>query len=175
MVHFDGALKPWQLKYDLQDEKLYIKLNGQIDTQRDFFLSWWRIMHQHAWLIIQPEMSTGPTFLSCPALCPALGSPCPAVQEQYQKILRAALSCPALQKQYQKILRPALSCPALQDRAGQGRVSLVFLFNGFLQLQREQYILHIFMSEHVFYLSLVALHQDEIDYSHKESDKHRFK
>ena len=31
------------------------------------------------------------------------------------------------------------------------------------------------MSEHVFYLSLVALQQDEIDYSHKESDKHRFK
>ena len=53
--------------------------------------------------------------------------------------------------------------------------SPVFLFNGFLQLQPEQYILHICMSEDVFYLSLVNLQQDEISYSHEQTDKHRFR
>ena len=49
---------------------------------------------------------------------------------------RNFLSCPALG--VSKISRPALPCPT-----GQGRASLVFLFNGFLQLQLEQYTLHI--------------------------------
>ena len=53
VVHFAGALKPWQLTYNPQNEQLSGNMNGQSDIQRDFLLSWWRIMHQRVWPIIQ--------------------------------------------------------------------------------------------------------------------------
>ena len=53
VVHFAGALKPWQLTYNPQNEQLSGNMNGQSDMQRDFLLSWWRIMHQRVWPIIQ--------------------------------------------------------------------------------------------------------------------------
>ena len=53
VVHFAGELKPWQLSYNRQNEQLSENMNGQSDIQRDFLLSWWRIMHQRVWPIIQ--------------------------------------------------------------------------------------------------------------------------
>ena len=53
VVHFAGALKPWQLTYNPQNEHLSGNINGQSDIQRDFLLSWWRIIHQRVWPIIQ--------------------------------------------------------------------------------------------------------------------------
>ena len=49
VVHFAGALKPWQLTYNPQNEQLSGNLGGQSDIQREFLLSWWRVMHQHVW------------------------------------------------------------------------------------------------------------------------------
>jgi lipopolysaccharide biosynthesis glycosyltransferase len=49
IVHFAGALKPWQLTFNPQNEQLSGNLGGQSDIQREFLLSWWRVMHQHVW------------------------------------------------------------------------------------------------------------------------------
>ncbi len=49
IVHFAGALKPWQLTFNPENEQLSGNLGGQSDIQRDFLLSWWRVMHQHVW------------------------------------------------------------------------------------------------------------------------------
>ncbi len=49
IVHFAGALKPWQLTYNPENEQLSGNLGGQSDIQRDFLLSWWRIMYQRVW------------------------------------------------------------------------------------------------------------------------------
>ncbi len=49
VVHFAGALKPWQLSYNPQNEQLSGNLGGQSDIQRDFLLSWWTIMYQRVW------------------------------------------------------------------------------------------------------------------------------
>jgi lipopolysaccharide biosynthesis glycosyltransferase len=53
VVHFAGALKPWNLTYNSQNEQLSGNLSGQNDIQRQFFLSWWRTMYQHVW----PQLS----------------------------------------------------------------------------------------------------------------------
>ncbi|UJR29816.1 hypothetical protein I4U23_017360 [Adineta vaga] len=49
VVHFAGATKPWQLTYNPQNEQLSGNSTGQSDVQRDFLLSWWRIMHRNVW------------------------------------------------------------------------------------------------------------------------------
>jgi len=53
VVHFAGAVKPWQLTYNPQNEQLSGNLGSQHEIQREFLLSWWRIMYQHVW----PELS----------------------------------------------------------------------------------------------------------------------
>ena len=50
VVDFAGELKPWQLIFNPENEHLSGNLTGQGDIQRDFLVSWWRIMH---WLVIQ--------------------------------------------------------------------------------------------------------------------------
>ena len=52
IVHFAGALKPWQLTFNPQNEQLSGNLGGQSEIQRDFLLSWWRILNQRVWPII---------------------------------------------------------------------------------------------------------------------------
>ncbi|CAF3804114.1 unnamed protein product [Adineta steineri] len=49
VIHFAGAMKPWQLSYNPQNEQLSGNLTGQSDIQRDFLLSWWRVMYQRVW------------------------------------------------------------------------------------------------------------------------------
>jgi len=53
VVHFAGALKPWQLTYNPQNEQISGNLGSQHEIQREFLLSWWRIMYQRVW----PELS----------------------------------------------------------------------------------------------------------------------
>ncbi|CAF4773919.1 unnamed protein product [Rotaria sp. Silwood2] len=53
LIHFAGSLKPWHLTYNPQNEQLSGNLDGQSDIQRDFLLSWWRIMYQRVW----PQLS----------------------------------------------------------------------------------------------------------------------
>ncbi|CAF2817817.1 unnamed protein product [Rotaria sp. Silwood2] len=53
VVHFAGALKPWQLTYNPQNENLSGNLDGQQDIQREFLLCWWRIMYERVW----PQLS----------------------------------------------------------------------------------------------------------------------
>ena len=64
VVHFAGALKPWQLTFNPQNEHLSGNLSGQNDIQRDFLLRWWRIMHQRVWPIIQQFSSPSLKWLS---------------------------------------------------------------------------------------------------------------
>ncbi|CAF1311275.1 unnamed protein product [Rotaria sordida] len=52
IIHFAGALKPWQLTYNPENEQLSGNLEGQSDVQRDFLLSWWRIMYQQVWPLL---------------------------------------------------------------------------------------------------------------------------
>jgi glycogenin glucosyltransferase len=49
VVHFAGALKPWQLTYNPQNGQLSGNLGGQHETQREFLLSWWKVMHERVW------------------------------------------------------------------------------------------------------------------------------
>lgn len=35
-IHFSGLLKPWELKYDRENEQLYTNLNCQTDVQKDY-------------------------------------------------------------------------------------------------------------------------------------------
>jgi lipopolysaccharide biosynthesis glycosyltransferase len=49
VVHFAGALKPWHLTYNPENEQLSGNLGGQSDIQRDFLLQWWKVMHQRVW------------------------------------------------------------------------------------------------------------------------------
>jgi lipopolysaccharide biosynthesis glycosyltransferase len=49
VVHFAGALKPWQLTFNPQNEQLSGNLGGHSDIQRDFLLTWWKIMHERVW------------------------------------------------------------------------------------------------------------------------------
>ncbi|CAF1571248.1 unnamed protein product [Rotaria sp. Silwood1] len=53
VVHFAGALKPWQLTYNPQNEQLSGNLDGQHDVQREFLLCWWKIMYERVW----PQLS----------------------------------------------------------------------------------------------------------------------
>jgi glycogenin glucosyltransferase len=53
VVHFAGALKPWQLTFNPQNEKLSGNLGGQYEVQKEFLLSWWRIMYERVW----PQLS----------------------------------------------------------------------------------------------------------------------
>lgn len=53
VVHFAGALKPWQLTYNPQTEQLSGNLGGQQTVQREFLLSWWKIMYERVW----PQLS----------------------------------------------------------------------------------------------------------------------
>ena len=67
VVHFAGELKPWQLTYNPQNEQLSENVNGQSDIQRDLLLSWWRIMNERVWTILQFNQvnffSLSPRFL----------------------------------------------------------------------------------------------------------------
>jgi glycogenin glucosyltransferase len=49
VVHFAGALKPWQLTYNPQNQQLSGNLSSQHDIQREFLLSWWKIMYERVW------------------------------------------------------------------------------------------------------------------------------
>jgi glycogenin glucosyltransferase len=49
VVHFAGALKPWQLTYNPQNQQLSGNLSSQHDIQREFLLSWWQIMYERVW------------------------------------------------------------------------------------------------------------------------------
>jgi glycogenin glucosyltransferase len=49
LVHFAGALKPWQLTYNPQNEQLSGNLGGQHEIQREFLLSWWKILYEKVW------------------------------------------------------------------------------------------------------------------------------
>ncbi|CAF1435293.1 unnamed protein product [Rotaria magnacalcarata] len=53
LVHFAGALKPWQLTYNPQNGKLSGNLEGQHDIQKEFLLHWWKIMYERVW----PQLS----------------------------------------------------------------------------------------------------------------------
>jgi glycogenin glucosyltransferase len=53
VVHFAGALKPWQLTYNPQNEQLSGNLGGQHEVQREFLLTWWRILYERVW----PQLS----------------------------------------------------------------------------------------------------------------------
>ncbi|CAF1196369.1 unnamed protein product [Adineta steineri] len=53
VVHFAGALKPWQLTYNPQNEQLSGNLGGQQTIQREFLLAWWKIMYERVW----PQLS----------------------------------------------------------------------------------------------------------------------
>jgi len=53
VVHFAGALKPWQLTYNPQNQQLSGNLGGQHEIQREFLLSWWKIMYERVW----PQLS----------------------------------------------------------------------------------------------------------------------
>lgn len=53
VVHFAGALKPWQLTYNPQNEQLSGNLGGQHEIQREFLLCWWRILYERVW----PQLS----------------------------------------------------------------------------------------------------------------------
>ncbi|CAF1057063.1 unnamed protein product [Rotaria sordida] len=53
VVHFAGALKPWHLTYNPQNEQLSGNLDGQHDAQREFLLSWWKVMYERVW----PQLS----------------------------------------------------------------------------------------------------------------------
>lgn len=52
VVHFAGALKPWQLTYNPQNEQLSGNLGGQHQVQREFLLSWWRILYERVWPLL---------------------------------------------------------------------------------------------------------------------------
>ncbi|CAF1078160.1 unnamed protein product [Adineta ricciae] len=49
VVHFAGALKPWQLTYNPQNEQLSGNLGGQHTVQREFLLAWWKVMYERVW------------------------------------------------------------------------------------------------------------------------------
>ncbi|UJR16579.1 hypothetical protein I4U23_003479 [Adineta vaga] len=53
VVHFAGALKPWQLTYNPQNEQLSGNLGGQHTVQREFLLAWWKILYERVW----PQLS----------------------------------------------------------------------------------------------------------------------
>jgi glycogenin glucosyltransferase len=53
VVHFAGALKPWQLTYNPENEQLSGNLGGQHEVQREFLLAWWRILYERVW----PQLS----------------------------------------------------------------------------------------------------------------------
>jgi glycogenin glucosyltransferase len=53
VVHFAGALKPWQLTYNPQNEQLSGNLGGQHEVQREFLLIWWKILYERVW----PQLS----------------------------------------------------------------------------------------------------------------------
>jgi lipopolysaccharide biosynthesis glycosyltransferase len=53
VVHFAGALKPWQLTYNPQNEQLSGNLGGQHEVQREFLLYWWKILYERVW----PQLS----------------------------------------------------------------------------------------------------------------------
>jgi len=53
IVHFAGALKPWQLTFNPQNQQLSGNLNGQNEIQRNFLVSWWKIMQNNVWPQIQ--------------------------------------------------------------------------------------------------------------------------
>jgi lipopolysaccharide biosynthesis glycosyltransferase len=53
VVHFAGALKPWQLTYNPQTQQLSGNLGGQHEVQREFLLSWWNILYERVW----PQLS----------------------------------------------------------------------------------------------------------------------
>jgi glycogenin glucosyltransferase len=53
VVHFAGALKPWQLTYNPQNEQLSGNLGGQHEVQREFLLTWWKILYERVW----PQLS----------------------------------------------------------------------------------------------------------------------
>jgi len=62
VVHFAGALKPWQLTYNPQNEQLSGNLGGEHQVQRDFLLSWWKTLYERVWPQLaknnqQPESS----------------------------------------------------------------------------------------------------------------------
>jgi len=52
VVHFAGALKPWQLTYNPQTEQLSGNLGGQHEVQREFLLNWWRILYERVWPLL---------------------------------------------------------------------------------------------------------------------------
>jgi glycogenin glucosyltransferase len=52
VVHFAGALKPWQLTYNPQTEQLSGNLSGP-EIQREFLLYWWKILYERVW----PQLS----------------------------------------------------------------------------------------------------------------------
>jgi glycogenin glucosyltransferase len=53
VIHFAGALKPWQLTYNPQNQQLSGNLGGQHEIQREFLLCWWKIMYERVW----PQLS----------------------------------------------------------------------------------------------------------------------
>jgi glycogenin glucosyltransferase len=53
VVHFAGALKPWQLTYNPQNDQLSGNLGGQHEVQREFLLTWWKILYERVW----PQLS----------------------------------------------------------------------------------------------------------------------
>lgn len=59
MVHFAGALKPWQLTYNPQNEQLQGNFGGQSDIQREFLLSWWKILYEKVWPILSKSNQVG--------------------------------------------------------------------------------------------------------------------
>jgi len=53
VIHFAGALKPWQLTYNPQNEQLSGNLGGQHEVQREYLLFWWRVLYERVW----PQLS----------------------------------------------------------------------------------------------------------------------
>ena len=64
VVHFAGALKPWQLTYNPQNEQLSGNLGGQHEIQREFLLSWWKILYERVWPQLSKNNQVG-FFFAC--------------------------------------------------------------------------------------------------------------
>ncbi len=72
LVHFAGALKPWQLTYNPQNEQLSGNLGGQHEIQREFLLSWWKILYENVWPQLTKNNQVGDIFLNLFYLKPCM-------------------------------------------------------------------------------------------------------
>ncbi len=62
VVHFAGALKPWQLTYNPQNQQLSGNLGGQHEIQREFLLAWWKILYERVWPLLSKNNQVGCIF-----------------------------------------------------------------------------------------------------------------